>query len=65
MIIVKLDMQMPNNCMECKFSKCGNELCLFDDCNDTMGDTEKLSDEVFEYYINHRHKNCPLQEVSE
>lgn len=63
MIKIELDKKMPNNCIECMFSKYGEELCLFDNCNDTKVNIEKLSDEEFVYNLNHRHKNCPLQEM--
>lgn len=53
--MVKIDIEMPGNCMECKFHAQHN---LFDECCITgvifMDDEDKQ-----------RNKSCPLHEVSE
>lgn len=53
MIKIELDMEMPENCMSCRFHK---QEGLFDSCDITgslfMDDEDKQ-----------RNKNCPLKEV--
>lgn len=55
MIKIEIDMEMPKNCIDCRFHK---EEGLFDSCVITgclfMDDEDKQ-----------RNKNCPLMEVKE
>ena len=55
MIKIELDMEMPENCMECRFHKVDGifDSCAITDC--LFGDDEDRQ----------RNKNCPLKEVSE
>ena len=63
--MIAIDIEMPTTCEDCPLVYKEENLCVFDDCNYTIGEFENMTHDERQVAITTRHPKCPLHYLEE
>lgn len=63
--MIAIDIEMPTTCEDCPLLNTAENLCVFKDCNYTIGEFNRMTHNERQIAITTRHSKCPLHYLEE